>query len=67
MTDSQPLWRPSPERVARAHITTFRAWLERERGLRFSDYEALWNWSVTDLEGFWSASAVSRHPCGATA
>ena len=54
MTDS-PLWRPSPERVARAHITTFRAWLERERGLRFSDYEALWNWSVTDLEGFWSA------------
>lgn len=54
MTDS-PLWRPSPERVARAHITTFRAWLERERGLRFSDYEALWTWSVTDLEGFWSA------------
>ena len=40
---------------ARARITQFLAWLERERGLSFADYEALWRWSVTDLEGFWSA------------
>jgi len=50
-----PLWRPSPERCAGARITKFLAWLERERGLAFADYEALWRWSVTDLEGFWSA------------
>jgi len=31
----------------------FREWLERERGLRFADYEALWRWSTTDLTGFW--------------
>ena len=31
----------------------FREWLERERGLRFADYEALWRWSTTDLVGFW--------------
>src|SRR6185503_10096938 len=24
-------------------------------GLTFPDYEAMWSWSVTDLEGFWSA------------
>ena len=24
-------------------------------GLTFADYEALWRWSVSDLEGFWSA------------
>src|SRR5690242_7991930 len=31
----------------------FREWLERERGLRFADYEALWRWSTADLAGFW--------------
>ena len=52
---NEPLWRPSPERIARARITAFRAWLARERGLEFADYESLWQWSVNDLEGFWSA------------
>ena len=55
MTEAQPLWRPSPKRVERARITAFLAWLARERGLTFPDYESLWRWSVTDLEGFWSA------------
>jgi len=30
-------------------------WLQRNRGLRFEDYAALWRWSVDDLEGFWSS------------
>ena len=51
----EPMWRPSPQRCASARITAFLAWLERERGLAFADYESLWRWSVTDLEGFWSA------------
>ena len=29
--------------------------LAAERGLRFDSYEELWRWSVSDLEGFWSA------------
>ncbi|MDD7964787.1 acetoacetate--CoA ligase [Actinomycetospora lemnae] len=33
----------------------FVAYLARERGLRFDDYAALHRWSVTDLDGFWSA------------
>jgi acetoacetyl-CoA synthetase len=53
--EAEPLWRPSPERIARANITAFLRWLERERGLAFRDYESLWQWSVTDLEGFWDA------------
>ena len=36
-------------------ITLFLDWLQRERGLEFPSYEALWQWSVTDLEGFWGA------------
>ena len=50
-----PLWTPSAERRERALVTRFQAWLARKRGLVFEDYEALWQWSVGDLEGFWSA------------
>ncbi len=44
------LWQPSAERIERATITRF----ARERGLP-EDYESLWRWSVSDLEGFWAA------------
>jgi acetoacetyl-CoA synthetase len=43
------LWSPSDERVERALLTRFM----REGG--FEDYDALWRWSVDDLEGFWEA------------
>jgi acetoacetyl-CoA synthetase len=49
------LWTPDPARIERARITRFMQWLGRERGLRFDDYASLWQWSVRDLEGFWSA------------
>lgn len=51
----EPLWRPSAERVASAAITRYRDWLRRETGQDFRDYESLWRWSVTDLEGFWAS------------
>ena len=53
MQTPEPLWRPSPERIARAGITRYLAWLERERGVAFGDYESLWQWSVTELGAFW--------------
>jgi acetoacetyl-CoA synthetase len=34
-------------------LRLYREWLERERGLTFTDYAALWQWSTTDLAGFW--------------
>ncbi|GAC1567236.1 MAG: acetoacetate--CoA ligase [Vulcanimicrobiaceae bacterium] len=49
------LWTPDARTIERANVTHFIAWLERERGLRFADYEALRRWSVADLAGFWSA------------
>jgi acetoacetyl-CoA synthetase len=36
-------------------ITLYQQWLERERGLRFADYDAMWAWSVTDLDAFWQS------------
>jgi acetoacetyl-CoA synthetase len=52
---SLPAWTPSDECRARARITVYMAWLAKERGLRFADYNALWQWSVDDLEGFWQS------------
>ena len=53
--DAAPLWAPTDESLAATRLHQFQAWLEAQRGLHFADYEALWEWSVTDLEGFWSA------------
>ena len=36
-------------------IGRFLTWLEQARGLRFDGYDDLHRWSVTDLDGFWSA------------
>ena len=49
------LWEPSAAFRASANLTDYEAWLERERGLRFADYAALWRWSVDDLEAFWTS------------
>ena len=36
-------------------IRLFQDWLRASRGLAFDDYDALWRWSVTELEAFWQA------------
>jgi acetoacetyl-CoA synthetase len=54
-SDAEPLWRPSPRRVAEAGLTRYLAWLASEQGLSFPDYESLWRWSVAELEAFWES------------
>jgi len=51
----EQLWEPSAELVERSRLTEFMRWLGRERGLSFGGYAELWQWSVDDLAGFWSA------------
>ena len=57
MTAVKPevLWTPLQERIERATLTRYERWLGETRGLEFDDYQALWQWSVEDLEGFWSS------------
>src|SRR5947209_6337573 len=57
MTAVKPevLWTPSSERIERAWLTRYQAWLSETRGLEFDDYQELWQWSVTELEAFWSS------------
>ncbi|HEX6869057.1 MAG TPA: acetoacetate--CoA ligase [Candidatus Limnocylindrales bacterium] len=49
------LWEPSEAFVEATTLTDYRRWLERERGLSFDGYAALWRWSVDDLEAFWTS------------
>ncbi|GAB3210113.1 acetoacetate--CoA ligase [Marinactinospora thermotolerans] len=51
------LWEPDVDRRERANITAFARWVRENRGVDVGDhdYDALWRWSVTDLDGFWSA------------
>ena len=36
-------------------MTRYMRWLEAERGRSFGDYQALWEWSVGELEEFWAS------------
>jgi len=49
----QPLWRPSPARVAEANPTAFIALVKRTWGADCADFPALWQWSVDNPEKFW--------------
>ena len=51
------LYEPSAERRARAAMTRFSGVAEKATGRSFPGYHDLWEWSVTDLAGFWSALA----------
>lgn len=56
MIEARPiLWRPDAARADASTLAQFIHWLNAERGLEFADYPALWEWSVTDLDGFWTA------------
>ena len=49
------LWTPTPQRVASANMTAFMSWLKDTRGLEFTHYPDLWQWSVTETDAFWQA------------
>ena len=53
--EGELLWTPSAAQVEDTNLTRFAKWLVRERGLQFDSYDALWQWSVTELEEFWQA------------
>ncbi|MFI7071361.1 acetoacetate--CoA ligase [Micromonospora sediminicola] len=52
---SDVLWTPPADVRERSRIGDYLRWLAEHRGLEFADYDALWQWSVTDLDGFWGS------------
>lgn len=56
MSQDRPiLWRPSATYASQSTMAKYGRWLEQNRGLTFGDYNKMWEWSVEDLDGFWSS------------
>jgi acetoacetyl-CoA synthetase len=63
MPAPEVLWSPAPDAWETTAIGRFAA----RAGRAFDDYDALWRWSVTDLDGFWGAvwdffAVTAEHP-----
>jgi acetoacetyl-CoA synthetase len=55
MTTGDTLWTPPADALETTRVGDFIRFVGRTRGLEFTDYDGLWQWSVTDLTGFWAA------------
>ena len=51
MTDT--LWSPTAARIESSALRASLNWLEKREGRPFPDHDALWAWSVEDLDRFW--------------
>ncbi|MCK6212131.1 acetoacetate--CoA ligase [Georgenia sp. EYE_87] len=53
--DGEVIWRPDPETAGDTQTERFAAFV-RARGVPLGEgYQALWEWSVEDSDGFWSS------------
>ena len=51
------LWQPQKSFINNSNLKQFEQWLQKEKGLSFDNYEALWQWSIDELETFWESIA----------
>jgi acetoacetyl-CoA synthetase len=47
------LWTPPDDVLEKTAVGGYLNYLHRTRGLDFDGYDALWTWSVTEIEEFW--------------
>ena len=50
---TETLWTPAPDRIEHSALRAYLDWLEQREGRPFPDHDALWAWSVADLDRFW--------------
>ena len=53
--DGNAVWWPSSESRSQSRVGQFMDWVQDRTGRDLASYQALWEWSVTDIEGFWAA------------
>lgn len=52
---SEPLWKPSPERIAQANLTAFIEQVGRSTGTAFPSYDEFYQWSIDHSDKFWES------------
>lgn len=55
MSNSQPLWKPSEDRIRNSNFSKYYEFLNAEYNLSFKDYNELYEWSVIEIEKFWES------------
>jgi len=50
-----PIWEPSEERKRNANMTKFIGYVNERYGKKFSTYNELYDWSVSELADFWAS------------
>jgi acetoacetyl-CoA synthetase len=55
VSDVAPIWRPSSAAIEGSELTRYQQWLAATHGRTFDDYQALWEWSTSDLDAFWGS------------
>ncbi len=57
MADETPavLWRPDEQSKKASRLQDYIDWLEKRYALHFTDYPALWEWSVQEPRKFWES------------
>ena len=51
----KPVWTPSEERIRNANMTRFTEFVNKRFGKSFKSYDDLYQWSVSEIPGFWAA------------
>ncbi|RMF04540.1 MAG: acetoacetate--CoA ligase [Bacteroidetes bacterium] len=68
MTNLPPIcFEPSTAFREASHLHHYQQWLTQRTGRSFEDYQALWRWSVEELEEFWASlwdyfEIIAHHP-----
>lgn len=52
---AEVLWAPRPDQIEPTRLAAYMRWLAADRALKFDSYDALWRWSVDELETFWQS------------
>ncbi|MCB0661824.1 MAG: acetoacetate--CoA ligase [Saprospiraceae bacterium] len=49
------LWKPSEKFIHNSNLRHYMQWLDEKKNLSFTDYDALWKWSVDNIVPFWQS------------
>lgn len=55
ITEGSLLWHTTPDVIENANLTQYMQWLAQNRNVTCSNYPELWQWSVDNIEEFWSS------------
>ncbi len=49
------LWTPPADALSTCRLGRYLHWLAQNKGRHYTTYPELWDWSISDLEGFWES------------